>query len=169
MRRTASSASGEIALAVLPSALRRAASATSASDEERPAGMRPARRLDDRARLAVGFIELGVAAISVGLEDPGIAGQMRLRMLAAAIARVIEHRRRRRRPGERPIVAHIDPTSPDVGLALGQDRHGGVVAVQALGGKHMGLDAPESGASTAQQPPTWSAKVDRLSGTPSRA
>jgi hypothetical protein len=26
-----------------------------------------------------------------------------------------------------------------------------------------------SGANAAQQPPTWSAKVDRLSGTPSRA
>jgi hypothetical protein len=57
-----------------------------------PAGMHPTRRLDQRPRLAGGVIELGVSAIGVGLEDPGIAGQMRLRMLAAAIARVIEHR-----------------------------------------------------------------------------
>ena len=105
--------------------------------------MHPTRRLDERARLAVGLIELGVPAIGVGLEDPGIAGQMRLRMFAAAVARVIEHRRRRRRSAERPIVAHVDPTSPDIGLALGQDRHRRVVAVQALGGKHVLLDAPE--------------------------
>ena len=29
---------------------------------------------------------------------------------------------------------------PVIGLALCQDRHGGVVAVQALGGQHMRLD-----------------------------
>jgi hypothetical protein len=51
-------------------------------DKERPAGMRPAGRLDDRPRLAVGLIQLVVAAISVGLENPGIAGQMPGRMLA---------------------------------------------------------------------------------------
>jgi len=103
----------------------------------------PARRLDERARLAVGLIELGVSAKSVGLEDPGIAGQVRLRMIAAPVARVIEHRRRRRRPAERSIVAHIDPTSPGVGLTLGQDRHGGVITVQSLGGEDVSLDAPE--------------------------
>ena len=75
-------------------------------------------------------------------------------MLAAAIARVIEHRRRRRRPAERPIVAHIDPTSPGIGLALGQDRHRRVVAVQPLGGEDMRSIRLSSGASTAQQPPT---------------
>jgi hypothetical protein len=51
-------------------------------DEERPAGMRPAGRLDDRPRLAIGLVQLVVAAISVGLENPGIAGQMPGGMLA---------------------------------------------------------------------------------------
>ena len=68
---------------------------------------------------------------------------MRLRVIAAAVARVIEHRRRRRRSGKRPIVAHIDPTSPGVGLALGQHRHGCVVAVQPFGGEDVLFDAPE--------------------------
>ena len=105
--------------------------------------MHPACRLDQRPRLAVGLVQLGVSGIGVGLEDPGIAGQMRLRVLAAAIARVIEHRCRRRRPAKRPVVAHVNPTSPGVGLALGQNRHNGVVAVQAFGGKGVLLDAPD--------------------------
>jgi len=112
-------------------------------DEERPPCMHPTRRLDKRARLAIGLVELVVAGIGVGLENPGIAGQMRVRVLAAAITRVIEHRRRWRRPGKRPVVAHIDPTSPGIGLAFGQDRHDGVVAVQSLGGEHVSLDAPD--------------------------
>ena len=169
MRRTASSASGEITPVVLPSALRRAAGGDIGHDEERPASVHPARRLDERARLAVGLIELGVSAKSVGLEDPGIAGQVRLRMIAAPVARVIEHRRRRRRPAERSIVAHIDPTSPGVGLTLA--RTGTVVSslCNRSAAKTCRSMRRSSGASTAQQPPTWSAKVDRLSGTPSRA
>ena len=68
-------------------------------------------------------IELVVAVIGVGLQDAGVAGQMRLRMLAAPIARVIEHRRRRPGAAERPVVADVDPEPPGVGLALGQHRH----------------------------------------------
>ena len=64
-------------------------------------------------------------------------------MLAAAIARVVEHRPRRRGTAERPVVAHVGPEAGDVGLAPGQDRHGGVVAVQPLGGHDMGLQAVE--------------------------
>ena len=48
--------------------------------------MHPARRLDQRAGLAVGLIELGVAAKGGGLEDPDMVGQMRRRMLAAPVA-----------------------------------------------------------------------------------
>src|SRR5436190_2766609 len=38
-----------------------------------------------------------------------------------------------------------NPASPGIGLALGQDRHGGVVAVQPLSGEDMCLDPPEEG------------------------
>jgi len=110
--------------------------------EEGPAGMDPARRLHDRARLAVCLVQLGVPAEGVGLEQPAIAGQMRLGMLAGAIARIIEHRRRRSGAGERAIVAHVHPTPRSVGLALRQDRHGGVVAVQPLGREDVRLDPP---------------------------
>jgi hypothetical protein len=79
---------------------------------------------------------------------------MRLQMIAAAVARVIEHRCRRRRPAKRSIVALVDPTSPDVGLTLSQDRLGGVVTVQSLGGEDVSLMRRSSGASTAQQQPT---------------
>src|SRR5205085_5874005 len=53
---------------------------------------------------------------------------------------VIEHRRRRVRPADRTIVAYINPTSPDIGLALGKHRHGGVVAVQSLGCEDVSLE-----------------------------
>lgn len=62
-------------------------------------------------------------------------------MHALAVARVVEDRRRRCGPAERGVVAHIGPQSADIGLALGQDRDGRIIAVQALGGKDMGLDA----------------------------
>jgi hypothetical protein len=55
-------------------------------DEERPAGMHPARRLNEGTRLAVGLVQLVVSAKGIGLKDPGIVGQMRLGMLAGAIA-----------------------------------------------------------------------------------
>src|SRR5450759_5561958 len=68
---------------------------------------------------------------------------MRLGVLAGSIARVIEHRRRRRGAAERAIVAHINPTSPGVSLALGQDRYSRVIAVQSVGCEDMGFKAPE--------------------------
>ena len=64
-------------------------------------------------------------------------------MVAGPIARVVEHRRRRILPGERMIVAHINPTSPGIGLPLGQDRHSRVVAVQSLGRENVSLNPPE--------------------------
>ena len=68
---------------------------------------------------------------------------MRLRMLARSIARVIEHRRRRRGAPEWAIVAHINPTSPSVSLALGQNRYGGVIAVQSFRGEDVSFKTPE--------------------------
>ena len=64
---------------------------------------------DDRARFAVRVVQFVIAAEGVGLEDPGIVGKMRLRVLAAAIARVIKHRRRRTLSAKGPIVADIGP------------------------------------------------------------
>jgi hypothetical protein len=65
---------------------------------------------------------------------------MRSWMLAAPIARVVEQRRGRIGAGERPIIAHVDPQSGGIGLHLGHDRHGRIVAMQSLGSKDMGLD-----------------------------
>jgi hypothetical protein len=66
-------------------------------------------------------------------------------MLAGPIARVVEHRRRRILPGERTIVAHINPTSPGVAVPFGQDRHSHVVAVQSLSRENVSLHPPEEG------------------------
>jgi len=68
---------------------------------------------------------------------------MRLGVLAASVARVIEHRRRRRSAAKREIVAHVNPTSPGISLALGEDRYGGVIAVQSIGCEDMRFNAPE--------------------------
>ena len=65
---------------------------------------------------------------------------MALRMFAAPVTRVIEHRRRRSGAAEGRIVADIDPTAPGVGLALGQHGNRSVVPMQPLGGQHMRLD-----------------------------
>ena len=61
-------------------------------------------------------------------------------MLAGAIARVEEDRRRRIGAAEGPVVADIGPEPAGVGLALGQHRHGRVVAVHARAGEDMRRD-----------------------------
>ena len=62
------------------------------------------------------------------------------RVIARAIPRVAEQRRRRVRAAERRVVAHIDPGPRGVGLALGQHRHRRVVAVQTRSRQHVGRD-----------------------------
>ena len=88
-------------------------------NEELAPAMAPARRLEDRTGTAAWLVKLLVAAIGVGLQNAGKTCEMALGMFASAIVRVIEHRRRRILSAERLIIAHIDPTSGDVGLALG--------------------------------------------------
>jgi hypothetical protein len=78
----------------------------------------------------------------IGLEQPGISGQMALRMLACGRGS------NKTSPPADPDHQTADrrahnPTSPGIGLALGQNREGRVVAVQAFGGQDMGLDPPE--------------------------
>jgi len=104
---------------------------------------------DDQVGLALGLlagaggsactIEGGKAAIGVGLKYAAEVFQMPLRVLAPPIAGIVKHRRRRGRSAEGAVIADIDPTSADIALALGQDRHGGVVAVQTFGGQDVGF------------------------------
>ena len=61
-------------------------------------------------------------------------------MIAAAVWRIEEHRRRRVRSAKRPVVAHISPQPASAGLARGQHRHGGVVGMDALGREDVGTD-----------------------------
>ena len=68
---------------------------------------------------------------------------MPLRVLTSPVARGVIDRRRRRRPGEGPVIAHIAPDPPGRALALRQDTDGGVIAMQALGSEHMALDQVE--------------------------
>ena len=109
-------------------------------NEELAPRMRPARRLPDRAGLAVRKIELVVAVVGVRLQNADISCEMRQRMLAARVARVVEDRGRLPGAAERPIVADIDPEPAGVSLAFAQHRNGRVVAMQALGRHDMGLD-----------------------------
>jgi hypothetical protein len=103
----------------------------------------PASGLHDRARFAIRLIQLAIAAKSVGLQDAAVRRQVRLRMFPAAIARIVEHGCRRSRAAEWPIIADIDPSAGKVGLAAGQHRNRGVVAVQPIGRHDMGLQKPK--------------------------
>ena len=80
--------------------------------EERAARMDPTGRFPDRTRFSVWQIQLVVAVIGVGLQDAGVTRQMRLGVLALAIARVIENRRGRPGAAERLVVAYVGPHRP---------------------------------------------------------
>jgi hypothetical protein len=68
-------------------------------------------------------------------------------MLLPPIARGEVERRRRIGATERPIVTHIGPDPPGVGLALGQDGYRRVVGMQALGSQDVAAIKTCSGAS----------------------
>ena len=85
--------------------------------------------LDDAAA-GEQFIEPG---ITVGMNDAAEVLQMRLRMLAFAVGRVEEQRRRLPRTSERPLVANIGPqpvrvsdAGPARAVDLGEGRGAGV-------------------------------------------
>jgi len=71
----------------------------------------PACRLGNRAEFAFAVVEIAKPGIDIGLQDAGLAGEMPQGMLAGPVARVKEHRRRRGRPGKRPVIAHLSPQS----------------------------------------------------------
>jgi len=56
----------------------------------------------------------------VRLEDPAEAFEVALGMLAGAIPRDVQQRRRRVAPAEGLVVTHVDPGPPGRGLAVGQ-------------------------------------------------
>jgi hypothetical protein len=97
----------------------------------------PASSFDDRTWLAIGLVEPAETSIGVGLHQSRIARQM---LLPATIRRIEEHGRWRVWPGKRAVVAHIGPEPARPGLTLGQDRHCGVVGVDALRRKDMAPD-----------------------------
>ena len=71
--------------------------------EQLASPMRAARRLGDRTWFASGNVETVEAGICISLHDAAVVGQVRFGMLAAAIGRVGEDRRRWRRPGKRLV------------------------------------------------------------------
>ena len=107
-------------------------------------GMRPARGLLDDAAL----VEPCEPGIAIRLEDAAELGQMRPWVLAAAIWRVAVEHRRRGRPGERSIVARIDPQSTRLGSPSpgGEHGHRRVVRVQPLGCHHVPGQGIDQGA-----------------------
>ena len=137
--------------------------------EQMASAVAPACRFGDRGRLAANRIEIVEAIIGIGLQDPAIAGQMPARMLATAIARVVEHGGRMRRTAKRAIIAHIDPKPAGDGLACRQYRHRGVITMKTLGTEHMAADDGNQRCQAVVQAPTQSASVDTLSLIPSCA
>ena len=111
--------------------------------EEAPPCMGEAKRRRNRQHLLLRVEQRLEAVVAVGLQDAGEGGQMPLRVFAASDARSVIDRRRRRRPGEGTVIAHIGPDPPGRALALRQDADSGVVAMQALGREHMAFDQVE--------------------------
>src|SRR4029077_8957413 len=87
--------------------------------------MTPTSGFDDQTRLSLRLVDRVEARICVCLENPGIPGEMPLRMLTAAIRRVEVHRGWWSGAAERLIVANIGPHSPGPRLHLGEHRHCG--------------------------------------------
>src|SRR5262245_5955664 len=96
--------------------------------------------LGDRSRTTVCFIEPVEARIGIRLENPRVAVQMTLRVIAGPIARIEKHRCRRIPPPERAIIANIGPQPTRHRLPLGQHRHRGVVAMDAAAGENVSAD-----------------------------
>ena len=86
------------------------------------------------------MVEVVEPGISVRLQDAGIASQMLVRVLAPAVARVVEHGSGRFRSAERLVVAHIGPQAAGGRLAARQHGHGGAIAMDASGRHHVRLD-----------------------------
>src|SRR5215213_8406677 len=81
-----------------------------------------------------------VAAVGIGLQDAAEAVKVTLGVRTGAVARRIVEGRWRRPAAKGPIVSDIGPDAPRHGLALGEDRHRGVVAVQAMSRQNVSLD-----------------------------
>jgi hypothetical protein len=114
-------------------------------DENPAPGVAPARRLGDRPRFAGWSVEVVEPRIRIGLKDPAIPGEVSARMLAGAVARVDVDRSRRTgslevRAAEGTVVTDVGPQPAGHRPALGQHRHRGVVAVDALGRQDMAAD-----------------------------
>jgi hypothetical protein len=104
--------------------------------EELAPGMRPARHFDDGV-VPVDHVE---PRIAVGLQDAAETAEMVRRMGAAAVGTVAVEGRRRCRAAPGTVVTDIDPQPPGLGLggARRPHRHGGVVAMDLVGGEDMG-------------------------------
>lgn len=87
-----------------------------------------------------------VAGIGIGPQDAAELPEMLLWMVARPITGRVEQSCRWCRAAEGAIAADIDPGAAGVGLALRQDRHRGVVAMQTLRREHMVLDPRMQGA-----------------------
>ena len=108
--------------------------------EQLAAAVGPACGLDHRRRPAPAVIKVVVARIGIGLQDAAIGRQMLPRVFPGPAARIMEGRGRRVGTAERPVVPHVGPQPPRVGLALGQHRNRRVVAVDPIRRQHVTPD-----------------------------
>ena len=108
--------------------------------EELPARMRPAQRAGHRSCITVGVVETIVSAIGIRLQHTLPPGQMLIGIGCRAITGELEERGRWRATIPGPIIAHVGPEPGLFRTTPRQKRHGRVVAMQQMSGKHVGLD-----------------------------
>ena len=105
-------------------------SACSASDRRRARAPRTGRRMPPRVRPAGRLARSAPLVVQLrrsrrsasACRMPRKPLQVRARVLALAVGRVAEPRRRRIAAGRRPVIAHVDPQPPGLGLARARDR-----------------------------------------------
>jgi hypothetical protein len=120
---------------------------------------------------AAAVIQPVEAGVRIRLQSAMEAGQMPVRMFAAAIGRVSEPDRRSRRIASRAIVTNIRPQAAQLRFPITwrQHRDWGVVGMQFAPARTYCPRASTSGLSSSLVAPTQSASVERSSSTPSRA
>lgn len=108
--------------------------------EELAPGMRPAGCLAERAWFATGLVQPTEPGEGIRLHEAVEVAQPGLGMRARAVGGVEVGYSRWFGTTEGTVVTHHRPEPPRAGLALGQDRYGRVVEMQALSSSNMSLD-----------------------------
>ena len=108
--------------------------------EARPPSIAPAQRLNNRPRQTPRLVDLPVTGIGFGLKNAGKTAKMLDRMIAEALPRVTELRRRRVHAAPNGLSSRTQTQTRPVSVLPMASTGTGVFAVQPLRRRKMGRD-----------------------------